>query len=159
MNLMKRLHWKITLREAAWLIGLSLAFACGAYFLRPDAMPGKMAPNDSLASAVTFEDAVDHFNNGTAIFADTRAPEAFEAGHIKGALNLDPVEFDQWSHRLFLYDAAESTLITYCEDPRCPESLELAEKLTWLGFENVYYLKEGWQAWDERGLPTEKGGP
>jgi 3-mercaptopyruvate sulfurtransferase SseA len=37
-------------------------------------------------------------------------------------------------------------------------SQELAEKLTWLGFENVYYLKDGWGLWKERKLPISKGG-
>jgi rhodanese-related sulfurtransferase len=154
MKLMKTLQWKTTLREAVWIIVLSLALACGAYFLRPGAMPREGEPADLLARAIVFEEAIDHFQNGTAIFADARPLEAFEAGHIKGALHLNPDEFDQWSVQVFSYASAESTLITYCEDSRCLLSLELAEKLTWLGFENVYYLKDGLGGWKERGLPT-----
>jgi rhodanese-related sulfurtransferase len=157
--MMNRLQWKITLREAAWIIGLSLALACSAYFLRPDAMPGKEVSDDLLVRAITFEEALDHSKNGTAIFADARPLEAFEAGHIKGAMHLDPVQFDQWSDQLFLYDVAASTFITYCEGPPCLMGHELAEKLAWLGFEKVYYLEEGFQMWSERGLPMGKGAP
>jgi rhodanese-related sulfurtransferase len=157
--LTKRLQWKTILFEAACLIGLSLALACGAYFLRPYAMPRNVASNDSLARAIIIEDAVGHYKNGSALFADARTVEAFEAGHIKGALHLDPTQFDQWSDTLFLYDPAASTLITYGEYPQSLQSRELAEKLAWLGFENVYYLKEGWTEWKERGLPMGKGGP
>lgn len=162
MKLMKTLQWKVALREAAWLIVLSLAFACVAYFLKPGAMPQGMLDeggqsDDWLVKAIAFEAAVDHFQSGTAIFADARPLGAFEAGHIKGALHLDPSEFDQWSDRVFVYASAESTLIAYCEGSQCLLSRELAEKLTWLGFENVYYLKDGWGLWKEHRLPMGKG--
>jgi rhodanese-related sulfurtransferase len=163
MKLMKTLQWKATLREAAWLIALSLALACAAFFLRPGAMPGGMPDEggesgDGLTKAIAFEAAVDHFQSGSAIFADARPLEAFESGHIKGALHLDPSEFDQWSDQVFAYAFTESTLITYGEDPQGLSSRELAEKLTWMGFENVCYLKDGWGRWKERRLPTSKGG-
>lgn len=158
MRFMKTLQWQATLREAAWLIVLSLALACGAYFLRPGAMPDEgVESDDSLVKAIALEAAVDHFQNGTAIFADARPLEAFEAGHIKGALHLDPSDFDQWSDRVFAHASAESTFITYCDGSQCPLSQELAEKLMWLGFENVCYLKDGWAVWKEHGLPMGKG--
>jgi 3-mercaptopyruvate sulfurtransferase SseA len=37
-------------------------------------------------------------------------------------------------------------------------SQELAEKLMWLGFQNVSYLKDGWGLWKEHKLPMSKGG-
>jgi thiosulfate sulfurtransferase len=162
MNLMKTWQLKATLQEAAWLIALSLVLACGAYFLRPGAMPawmpdGGVESDDWLAEAITYEAAVDHFQNGTAIFIDARPLEAFEAGHIKGALHLDPSEFDQWSDQVFAYASTESILITYCEDPKYLSSRELAEKLAWLGFENVYCLKDGWEVWKAGRLPMGKG--
>lgn len=162
MKLMKTLQWKATLREATWLIVLSLALACAAYFLRPGAMPGGISDEgaesgDGLTKAITFDAAVDHFQNGTAIFADARSLEAFESGHIKGALHLDPSEFDQWSDRVFAYASAESMLITYGEDPKSLLSRELAEKLMWLGFQNVSYLKDGLAVWKEHRLPIDKG--
>lgn len=162
MKLIKTLQWKVTLREAVWLIVLSLALACGSYFLRPGAMSGVILDegvesDNFLAKAIAFEDAVDHFKNGTAIFADARSLGAFEAGHIKGAVHLDPSEFDQWSEEVFSYDSAKSIFITYCESSRCLLSRELAEKLTWLGFENVYSLQDGWELWKEHRLPMAKG--
>jgi thiosulfate sulfurtransferase len=162
MKLLKTLQWKTTLREVTWLIVLSLALACAAYFLRPGAMPEGIpdeegGSGDGLTKAISFEAAVDHFQNGTAIFADARPLEAFESGHVKGALHLDPSEFDQWSDRVFAYASEESTLITYGEDPQSLLSRELAEKLMWLGFQNVSYLKDGWGAWKEHRLPIGKG--
>jgi rhodanese-related sulfurtransferase len=160
---MKTLQWKVTLREAVWLVVLSLALACGAYFLRPGAMPGRAVNeggkyDESLTKAIAFESAVDHFKNGTAVFADARPRGEFETGHIKGALHLDPSDFDQWSDQMFSYAPEDVTIITYCEGPQCSLSLELAEKLMWLGFENVYYLKNGWGLWKEHGLPVSKKG-
>lgn len=162
MKLIKTLQWKATLREATWLIVLSLALACAAYFLRPSAMPGGMLDEggesgDWLITAIAFETAVDHFQNSTAIFADARPLEAFESGHIKGALHLDPSEFDQWSDRVFAYASTESTLIIYGEGPQNLSSRELAENLKWMGFENICYLKDGWERWKEHKLPISRG--
>lgn len=162
MKLMKTLQWKVTLREATWLIVLSLVLACAAYFLRPDTMPGGLpdeggGSDEWLAKAIAFEAAVDHFQNGTAIFVDARPLEAFESGHVKGALHLDPSEFERWSNRVFAYASADATIITYCEGPHCQLSRELGEKLMWLGFENVNYLQDGWGMWKAHKLPIAKG--
>jgi rhodanese-related sulfurtransferase len=66
------------------------------------------------------------YPSGEAIFADARPIVAYEAGHIKNALHLEP-------------GAAE----------------ELAERLTWLGYEKVFYLVDGWGQWTRHGLPVD----
>ena len=161
---MKFIPWKTNLREATWLVILSLALACGAYFLRPAGMPGNATDqggeaDDVLAKAITFEAAAEQYKKGTALFADARPIDAFTAGHIKGALHLDPSEFDEWSDQMFSYAAPDRLIITYCEGPRCRLSHELAEKLAWLGYENVYYLQDGWGLWKKHGLPSATGSP
>ena len=99
--------------------------------------------------------AAEHFRQGTAVFADARPQNQFQAGHIQGALNLDPDQFDDWSVEVFSQIPAGATIITYCDGDRCTLSLELLEKLTWLGYEQVLHLKNGWTSWRERGLPVE----
>jgi 3-mercaptopyruvate sulfurtransferase SseA len=34
----------------------------------------------------------------------------------------------------------------------------LAEKLAWMGYEKIYYLKNGWELWKENQLPTGRLG-
>ena len=139
-----------------------MGMAIGAYMLRPDAMPGPLDgpidDGDLSVKVIALETAIDYFKKGTALFADARPLDAFNAGHIKGALHLDPSEFDQWSEQLFSQASSEVTIIAYCEGVKCQLSRELAEKLTWLGYEKVYSLKDGWGLWKKHGLPTGKLG-
>jgi rhodanese-related sulfurtransferase len=162
MKMLAMLQWKKTLREAVWITIAAMGMAIGAYMLRPVAMPdsldGPIDDGDLPAKVITLETAVDHFKKGTALFADARPLDAFNAGHIKGALHLDPSEFDQWSERLFSRASTDVTIIAYCEGVQCQLSRELAEKLTWLGYEKVYSLKDGWGLWKKHGLPRAELG-
>jgi rhodanese-related sulfurtransferase len=159
--MLKSLNWKPTLREALWIVALSLVLACGTYLIRPDVIPGAsdepVESDDAVARSIDFEAAVDHFKKRTAIFADARPLPAFAAGHIEGALHLDPNAFDQWSGQIVSSVPLDATILTYCEGDQCELSRDLAEKLTWLGFEKVYYLIDGWGRWQKQGLPSEKG--
>jgi rhodanese-related sulfurtransferase len=162
MKMLTMLQWKKILREVAWITIAAMAIAIGVYMLRPDAMPGSFdgAIDDGgpTAKIISIETAIDHFKKGTALFADARPLDAFNAGHIKGALHLDPSEFDQWSERLFSQASSDVTIIAYCEGAQCQLSRELADKLTWLGYEKVYCLKDGWGLWKKQGLPVGKPG-
>lgn len=157
----KSLHWQPTLREALWIVALSLALACGTYMFRPDGIPGAsdepVEGDGAFVQSIDFEAAVGHFKKGTAIFADARPLPAYAAGHIEGALHLDPYEFDQWSNQIASSVPLGATILTYCEGGQCELSRDLAEKLTWLGFEKVYYLIDGWGKWQKQGLPSQKG--
>ena len=152
-------------KEAVYILLTALALSVGAYALRPNSMappaggPSEegLAPTGDVAAAIDFAAAVEHFNNRTAIFADARPEEAYLDGHIEGALHLDPHQFDGWSERVFSQIDADSIIITYCDGERCPLGLELVEKLTWLGYDNVYYLKNGWSLWTAAQMPIGKG--
>ena len=142
-------------KEAIWVMVTALVLAAGAYALRPGALQKNAADPEtgSPDNLISIEAAADHFRQGTAVFADARPEKYFRAGHIQGALNLDPDLFDTWSETVFSQIAAESVIITYCGGERCTLSLDLAEKLTWLGYENVFHLKNGWSRWQESELP------
>lgn len=145
---------------------LSVLLALGASLLRPHALSwvaqekpaAKQPTGDVLYKQITVEQAGQLHARGEALFADARTRSAFEAGHIAGAVNLDPNDFDQWSQHLAEDVDMDRTVVAYCDGARCPLAEELAEKLTWLGFENVFYLKDGWTRWQAAGLPIETGG-
>jgi rhodanese-related sulfurtransferase len=148
--------------ETFIVIATAAILAVGSYALRPDALPliassPSVSPGagDELFKAIPFEQAQQMFVENRALFADARPLIAYEAGHIAGAVHLDPNAFDQWANALLAGTAPDQTIIAYCEGPQCALSHELAEKLTWLGFEQVYYLVDGWGQWKAHGLPTE----
>jgi rhodanese-related sulfurtransferase len=150
-------------KEAFIILLIAAALAGAGYGLRPfmisletgKSTDGNLTGGQGDITAITLEDARERFEKGAALFADARPKIAYADGHIKGAMNLDPNEFDTWSGDFFSKVPQDQTIIAYCEGARCRLSLELAEKLTWMGYENVFYIKEGWDLWKEHQLPIE----
>lgn len=49
----------------------------------------------------------------------------------------------------------DAAIVTYCSNPACPNSGQVATKLERLGYTNVRKYADGIQDWVEAGLPTE----
>jgi rhodanese-related sulfurtransferase len=151
--------WIKTIKEAISVMLIALTLAGVGYALRPGLMQPKTgsdaAEDDSAITAISLAEARTHFEKKDALFADARPMRAYSEGHIKGAVNLDPNEFDTWSGDFFSRISPDQMIIVYCEGAQCRLSLELAEKLAWMGYENVHYLKNGWGLWKENQLPSE----
>jgi rhodanese-related sulfurtransferase len=152
------------IREAAWVMIVAVVLAGVGYWVRPavrSALPDGASADggseeSSPVSVIGLEEARRDFEKGTALFADARSQSAYRAGHIPGAINLDPEGFDDWSGDFFAKVSPDQRIITYCEGERCSLSLELAEKLTWMGYEKVFLLKNGWGKWKAHQLPVER---
>lgn len=155
-------QWKTLIKEVVWVSILALVLACSAYALRPHALPimsldEAAAITDDVDGQVVYinlEDAIRHFEQGTAIFADARPLQAFDAGHIRGARHLAPQDFDIWSSQVFSEIGVDEMIISYCDGVQCSLSRELADKFAWLGYENVVVLKDGWNRWRSRHMPV-----
>jgi rhodanese-related sulfurtransferase len=154
------------LLEAAAVVFFSTVLGISVHVLRaggPGALlwrPADPAPPEAVESGIpdlTVDEAVAMQRAKKALFVDARGGEAYAKGHIAGARNLPVKTFDEAFGSFFETVDPESTLITYCDGAGCPLALELAEKLEAMGYKRVYHLAEGWEAWTERGLPTEEG--
>ena len=85
-------------------------------------------------------------------------PEPYYARqHLPGALNLvaDDVE-DRAAELLPDKDAA---IVTYCSNPACANSGQVATKLKQLGYTNVRKYADGIQDWADAGPPPKAAGP
>lgn len=161
MNMVK---WVAIFKEAVAIVSVAVVLAGVGYAIRPNIIPpgttdqtgGVNVDGDGSISAISLEDARAHFKKGTALFADARPKGAYATGHIKGAINLDPNEFDAWSGDFFSQVPQDRVVIVYCEGSQCRLSVALAEKLTWMGYEKIYYMKNGWGLWKENQLPTDR---
>ena len=155
-----------TLGEAAGVMLLAFILAGAAFLSRPalhslmtgvqPAEPESSRVAGGHAPFISLADARSHFKAGTALFADARPVDAYQMGHIQGAMNLDPGNFDAWSGAFFSQFPADTMIIAYCDGTRCPLSSELAEKLIMLGYEKVYVLRNGWSLWKTAQLPVEQ---
>lgn len=84
---------------------------------------------------------------------DIRTIDEFNAGHIKGAKEIDYYQTQTFSDYLNTLDKSKKYLI-YCHTGRRSGlALEIFKQK---GFKNVSDLAGGYNAWLAAGLPTEK---
>jgi rhodanese-related sulfurtransferase len=87
------------------------------------------------------------------VVVETRAPEAFAASRIPGAINLPYRDMTAASTARLDRDVV---YICYCESFQCNAATKGAFKLAELGFQ-VKRLAGGIRAWEAAGYPVERG--
>lgn len=90
---------------------------------------------------------------GNVTVVDTLGGEYYARQHLSGALELVPADVDARVSALLPDRGA--AIVTYCSNPACPNSGQVADRLTALGYTDVRKYREGIQDWVEAGLPTE----
>ena len=108
------------------------------------------------ASAVKNMDSEEATNllakNSDIIIIDVRTPAEFDAGHIKGAknINISDSEFQSQIEKL----DRDSTYFVYCRTGnRSGRAVKLMEQLK---FKSIYHLQHGITEWIGEGKPVEK---
>ncbi|GCE01651.1 rhodanese-like domain-containing protein [Embleya hyalina] len=90
---------------------------------------------------------------GTVIVVDALGGEYWAKQHLPGAVALVRDDVDTLAPTLLPDRAA--AIVTYCSNPACPNSGQVADRLTHLGYTNVRKYAEGIEDWVGAGLPTE----
>jgi len=106
---------------------------------------------------ISLDDAMMKFQSEGTIFLDTRYPEDYKSGHIKGAINFPYEEFEEHSSQVLPKLSFDKEIITYCDGSECETSLLLARELRDMGYKNVKTFFGGWSEWQKAGLPIEVG--
>lgn len=96
--------------------------------------------------------------SGEAVPIDARAGQEYDQGHIPGAINLPVYEFDRAYPGIKTRLDKVKTLITYCSSIDCHDSSLLGEKLSRLGYADIFVYKGGMVEWTELGNEVEKSG-
>lgn len=93
------------------------------------------------------------------IFVDARNDEAFEKGHIPGAIQADHYELESYVDNLLQYALPADKIVVYCNGGNCEDSIFMCQDLLELGIDkSVIFLYEGgWKAWEAGGGPIETG--
>lgn len=92
-------------------------------------------------------------NREDALLVDLSAGPDFEKGHITGAKNVLPSQFD--ADNKILKNVRELPVALVCRSGAA--SADAARKLTKAGFKHVYWLDGGLVAWQQANLPLVKG--
>jgi phage shock protein E len=86
------------------------------------------------------------------IVLDVRTADEFNAGHIKGAINIDIRQSDAFA-KIDKLDR-KTKYIVYC---RTSNRSKLAvDHMITSGFKNIYHMMDGFVGWSQNMLPTEK---
>lgn len=92
-------------------------------------------------------------NRDNALVVDLSASTEFEKGHIPGSRSVQPSQFDPESK--LLANAKALPVVAVCRTGQA--SADAAKRLKKAGFEQVYWLDGGIQAWQQADLPLIKG--
>jgi rhodanese-related sulfurtransferase len=88
------------------------------------------------------------------LFIDAREKEEFESGHIKGAINIPFENMDDYIRKLKNIPK-DKRIVTYCSGTDCDLSILLGNRLSEMGYKNVFIFFGGWTKWLNAGYPAE----
>lgn len=84
---------------------------------------------------------------------DVNASQSWVKAHVPGALNLDPVGYNDND----LPFDKEAPLVFYCSGPMCRKAPNAARPASQMGFKKVKVMSAGISGWLTARLPTESG--
>lgn len=141
-------------REATLILLASTAFGFSYSFVMHKGFfaPPKSLPASTTAAVapefISYEDAVQYFTSGAALFVDARHEYDYKLGHIKGAVNVPLQHIDVPTSPL-AHLPKDTLIVTYCDGAECNSSIELAQKLAAAGFTRVKIFFGGWNEWKQ----------
>jgi len=157
--------WILSAAQAATISAIAAIVGLGINGMRSDGLSlhadwspdSRLAPATGESLLISFREAKAHFLDQSALFLDSRSPESFDRGHIRGAMNLSLDHLSEQYMGVVPQIPPDRLIITYCEGESCDLSAELARFLIEDGFSNVKILSDGWTIWQDQHLPIEEG--
>ena len=108
-----------------------------------------------MTELISREELKSAIDSGTVTVVDALGGMYYEQQHLPTALPL--VEADVAAQASSLLPDKAAAIVTYCSNESCPNSQNVANKLTAAGYTNVRKYREGIQDWAAAGLPIESG--
>ena len=102
------------------------------------------------SKSLSISQAVQVVNQQNGLFVDVRTPEHFKAASIAQSRSLPTADIESRHNSL----PKDRPLIVVCERGR--DASAAVGKLSKLGFQNVFSLEGGIQAWTQAGMPVSR---
>lgn len=135
----------------------------GLNFVSTSAVPWIYVPPEQVELSGVMVTIIDHdkafefFSDPETVFVDTREKEDFQAGHVKGALNISSYEKEEQYPMVAALMPDNYRIILYCHGPECDMAEKVAAFLGQLGYKNMMIMSSGYPLWAQAGYPVEKG--
>ncbi|WP_018350041.1 rhodanese-like domain-containing protein [Longispora albida] len=110
-----------------------------------------------MTTLITREELATAVEAGTVVLVDALGAAYHAQRHIPGAVPLAPGEAVDLAAGLL--PDRQAAIVTYCSNAACPNSGQVADQLTALGYTNVRKYREGIEDWAGAGLPLIEGQP
>ena len=106
-----------------------------------------------MTALISREELKAGIDAGTVTVVDALGGDYYAKQHLPGAVALAPGQVDAMASSVL--SDRDAAIVTYCTGPSCPNSGQVADRLTALGYANVRKYREGIEDWTAAGLPTE----
>ncbi|MFI6742846.1 rhodanese-like domain-containing protein [Nonomuraea sp. NPDC050451] len=106
-----------------------------------------------MTALITRDDLAAAIEAGTVTVVDALGGAYHAKQHLPGAVPLAPADVDAQASALL--PDKNAAIITYCSNPACPNSGQVADRLTALGYTDVRKYREGIEDWTAAGLPVQ----
>ncbi len=151
---MVNFRWSASLREAGLLLIVAIIATGVSWFLRSDGLPLKADPVayelELAAPLIGIDEALTLFEEGEYFFVDTRLVEDGAYQTIPGAFFIREATFDDDLLENFDFMTVADHFILFGDGDLSPVS-NIAGRMKDRGFENLFILKGGLEAWSSAG--------
>jgi rhodanese-related sulfurtransferase len=106
-----------------------------------------------MTALITRDDLAAAIEAGTVTVVDALGGAYHAQQHLPGAVPLAPADVD--AQAAALLPDRNAAIVTYCSNPACPNSGQVADRLTALGYTDVRKYREGIEDWTAAGLPVQ----
>lgn len=104
--------------------------------------------------AIKIDLAFELFNKGIQ-FIDSRSPEEYAEGHIKGAINVPFYGSENYLNIINKFNK-DDYIVTYCSSAECDVSTLSGDELFKMGFKKTYVYVGGYAEWTKFQYPINK---
>ncbi len=106
-----------------------------------------------MTALITRDELQAAIDTGTVTVVDALGGDYYAKQHLPGAIALVREDVDKLAPTLL--PDRDAAIVTYCSNPACPNSGQVADRLTTLGYTNVRKYREGIEDWTDAGLPMQ----
>lgn len=96
------------------------------------------------------------YDGGATIFVDARPRGDYEQGTVQGAFSLPADAFDTWYPNFEMQVPPMGVdHVIFCSGGTCTDSVQVANQLKDRGWERLWVMEDGYDAWLKAGYPVE----